>query len=269
MRLPQPLSEGVFLRRLSRFTCLVEVDARQEKVHLANSGRLATVLLAGRRVWLQPAPAAGRQTRYDLALVDTGEGLVSVDARVPEELVGEALEERRLPHFQEYVTFRRGAALEGRRLDFRLSGAPGECLLEVKSCTLVHQGRALFPDAPTLRGMEHLKLLARCRRRCAAAVVFVVQMENADSLSPNSRIDPAFGAALQEAHEAGVLVCAFKCKVTPHEVELAGEIPVYLSHPIRRTHAPGKGLSRDEPACPPITTRQEEAGEGKGAAPTC
>lgn len=229
MRLPEALSEGTFLRRLGRFSCLVEVNGGQEKVHLANSGRLATVLLPGRKVWLKPAPAAGRQTRYDLAIVESGEGLVSVDARVPEELVREALEGRRLPHFQEYATFRRGAALEGRRLDFRLSGDLGECLLEVKSCTLVEQGRALFPDAPTLRGTEHVKLLARCRQgRDAAAVVFVVQMESAHSLSPNRRIDPAFCAALGEAREAGVLLYAFKCQVTPQEVKLAAEIPVYL-----------------------------------------
>lgn len=229
MRFAAPLSEGTFLRRLSRFSCLVEVDGGQEKVHLANSGRLATVLLAGRKVWLKPAPAAGRQTHYDLAIAESGEGLVSVDARVPEVLVGEALECRRLPHFQEYGAFRRGAALEGRRLDFCLSGGPGECLLEVKSCTLAQQGRALFPDAPTLRGAEHVKLLTRRRRDgAAAAVVFVVQMECAGSLSPNSSVDPGFSAALRQAYEAGVLLCAFKCKVTPREVHLDAEIPVCL-----------------------------------------
>ncbi|TET39741.1 MAG: hypothetical protein E3J65_03190 [Dehalococcoidia bacterium] len=80
--------------------------------------------------------------------------MVSVDARVPGKLVYEALLRGALPHFKGYSSIYREATLGQSRLDFLISSSSRFCFLEVKSVTLVRQGRALFPDAPTLRGMR-------------------------------------------------------------------------------------------------------------------
>ena len=116
------------------------------------------------------------------------------------------------------------------RLDLMLEGASGRCYLETKSVTLVEDdGVALFPDAPTTRGVKHLHTLARVvAEGHRAAAVFVVQRSDANFLSPHDSADPEFGAALRAALAAGVEVRAYRCSVTPEEIRLADSIPVAL-----------------------------------------
>ena len=95
------LVEGRFIARLNRFAAMVEVEGQKVMVHVANSGRMRELLVPGYRVLVKRAPGAHRKTQFDLALVDLGFTLSSADARLPNALVAEALEERRLPEFQD------------------------------------------------------------------------------------------------------------------------------------------------------------------------
>jgi sugar fermentation stimulation protein A len=103
------------------------------------------------------------------------------------------------------------------------------CWIEVKSVTLVQQGVARFPDAPTLRGQRHVRELMRAvQEGQRAAVVFVVQREDAERLVPHDENDPAFGRALRQAARAGVEVYAWRCRVGLDAIQLADAIPVQL-----------------------------------------
>ena len=116
--------------------------------------------------------------------------------------------------FPVYFSF----TLEGRR-----------CFLEVKGVTLEDDGVCAFPDAPTERGVKHLKGLTRAAREgYGAFVLFVVQMADVKYLHPNDRTDPAFGAALREAAENGVTVLAMDCAVTEDEMHIRLPILVKL-----------------------------------------
>jgi sugar fermentation stimulation protein A len=115
------------------------------------------------------------------------------------------------------------------RIDFEIAWRGGPALVEVKSATFVEKGRALFPDAPTARGTRHLlELSEHCRRGGRAFVVFVVQRDDARSLSPHAANDPVFAAALSRAMRDGVRVLAFACRVAPDGVRLDRRIPVVL-----------------------------------------
>ncbi len=115
------------------------------------------------------------------------------------------------------------------RIDFEIASRGGRALVEVKSATLVEKGRALFPDAPTARGTRHLgELTDHCRKGGSAFVVFVVQRDDARSLSPHVENDPAFAAALSEAVRVGVRVLAYGCRVAPEGIRLDRRIPVVL-----------------------------------------
>ena len=230
MKLHPYLEEGFFLTRLNRFAALVEVAGREEMVHVANSGRLRELFVTGRRMFLAPAPGEHRKTRYDLALVDLGHTLVSADARLPNTLVAEALQAGDLPPYAEYPEVRREVTCGDSRLDLMLEGPTGKCYLETKSVTLVEDnGMALFPDAPTTRGVKHLHTLAQVAARGhRAGAIFVVQRSDARFLVPHDDADPEFGRALREASAAGVEVRAYSCAVTPEEIRLAEPIPVKL-----------------------------------------
>ena len=223
------LVEGRFIRRLNRFAALVEIDGKETLVHVANSGRMRELLVEGRRTFLKPAGGNHRKTAFDLALVDLGHCLASADARLPNLLVYEALAAKRLPQFVRYDHCRREVTYGESRLDMVLDGADGRCFLETKSVTLVSGTVSLFPDAPTSRGAKHMRTLSNAARDGhRAAVVFVVQRGDAESLAPNDSADHEFGLALRRAVSEGVEVYAYRCCVTTTAVDLADEIPVRL-----------------------------------------
>ena len=229
MRLGPGLVEGRFLVRLNRFAALVEVAGQEVMVHVANSGRMRELLVLGHRVLLKPASADSRKTQFDLALVDLGFTLASADARLPNVLMAEALARGSLPQFRDYPQLHREVPFTESRLDLMLEGPRGRCYVETKSVTLVVDGVGLFPDAPTTRGVKHLGSLAKAvAAGHRAAVVFVVQREDAQSVAPHDQADPQFGGALRRAVAAGVEAFAYRCRVTPQEITLAEELPVEL-----------------------------------------
>lgn len=223
-----PLVEGRFIKRLNRFAALVDVEKREYLAHVPNSGRMGELLVPGFRVLLNPAPAGTtRKTAFDLALVDTGDALSSADARLPNKLVAEAIEQGRLPQFAEYTTVKPESTYGESRLDFRLDGPHGCCYVETKSVTLVEAGVGLFPDAPTLRGVKHLhSLMAAMDEGHRAGVIFVIQRADADAFAPHDTADPLLGATLRTAIARGVEVWAYRCRVDERRITLSDEIPV-------------------------------------------
>lgn len=225
-----PLLPGRLLCRPNRFLAVVDVAGKETEAFVADPGRLAELLYPGAEVYLAPSAKEGRRTRFDLRLARAGEELVSVDSRVPNQLSGKLLRSQHLPPFAAYTSVQAEPKAGGGRFDFLLAGnGQPPCYLEVKSCTLVREGLALFPDAPTARGARHARelgdLVARGYR---AAVMFMVQRRDALAFSPNDPLDPAFGLALRQAASAGVEIYAYTCHVTLERIALAGEIPVYL-----------------------------------------
>jgi len=223
------LLEATFVARDNRFRVTVELNGEHVWAHLANSGRLTELLTPGRRLFLKPATAQGRKTAYDLLLVDLDGVLVSVDARLPNSLIEEALREGSLTPFNGYETIRREVKWGGSRLDFVLEDQSRQCLIEAKSVTLVKRGVALFPDAPTIRGRRHMEELRRAVAEGErAAITFVVQRGDANVFAPNEEADPSFGCALRAAVEGGVEVYAYACQVRQNQVRLARDLGVRL-----------------------------------------
>ena len=229
MRLP-PLVASRFVERVNRFRVTISIEGTKVDAHLPNSGRLTELLTPGRACWVAPASGRRRKTAYDLRLVAYDSVLVSIDARLPNPLVAEALEGRRLEPFQASQQFEREVGLGGSRVDFRLQMPEGPLWLEAKSVTLVENGTARFPDAPTARGLRHVQELTEAASSGErAVVVFVVQRPDGGRFAPHDEADPAFGQALRRAAEAGVGVYAWTCRVTTDRVSIAYRIPVDLS----------------------------------------
>jgi sugar fermentation stimulation protein A len=228
------LTPAKLLRRDNRFRVQVQVGAQVAPAHLPNSGRLGELLVPGAKVWLTPASAEARSRRktdYDLTLVEHAGQFVSVDARLPSSLVATALACGHLPQWRDYPSVQREVAYGSSRLDLRLDGHRSDppYWIEVKSVTLVKDGTALFPDAPTARGRRHLSELTELvQGGQLAAAVFVVQRSDPLQFSPHPSADPAFAIALQEAVDAGVDVVAYRCRVTRRLIELTDPISVVL-----------------------------------------
>ena len=221
----QTVVPGRFLARPNRFIAQVEAEGEVRTVHVKNTGRCRELLVPGAAVYLEKSANPKRKTAYDLIAVEKGDLLVNMDAQAPNRVFAEWLE----PRLPEGAVLRREYVYGDSRLDFCVESLRGLCLIEVKGVTLEEGGAARFPDAPTERGVKHIRELQRAAEAgLGAALFFVVQMESMKSVAPNDGTHPAFGAALREAAAAGVRVCAYDCAVTPESLELRREIPVLL-----------------------------------------
>lgn len=228
------LQAAEFLHRPHRFGAYVRVDGAQRYVHVPASGRLRELLYPGNTVLIAPGRPGGK-TAGRLLFARHGGGWVSVDTQAPTRIAGQLLRAGQLPPFAAYREVRPEYRYGVSRLDFRLDGAPAgtpPCLVEVKSVTLVVDGVALFPDAPTTRGVRHLDELrhAVTAAGLAAAVLFLIQRPDAGELRPHDGNDPAFGAALRRAAAAGVGLYAYRCHIDPPRiaVDTAALVPVRL-----------------------------------------
>ncbi|MFW6117391.1 MAG: DNA/RNA nuclease SfsA [Thermoproteota archaeon] len=136
--------EGIFRRRLTRFSALVKVNGRVAEVFLPNPGRMVEVLNPGSRVLLKEVASPERKTDYDLIGVRYKGSKISLDSRVPNKLVKVALKNKGFPEFSGYDVIKPEYQYGHSRFDFFLNNGGNPCLVEVKSCTKVRRGVALF-----------------------------------------------------------------------------------------------------------------------------
>ena len=218
------MTPGIFRFRPNRFIAHVEIDGNKETVHVKNTGRCRELLPAGAQVWCQESDNPNRKTKFDLITVRKGDRLINMDSQAPNIAAGEWLRSGGLGEIKNL----KAEAFHGdSRFDFSFIKDGRQCFLEVKGVTLENDGVCAFPDAPTERGVKHLKGLTRLAQEGHGAyVLFVIQMADVKYLHPNDITDPAFGTALREAAENGVQVLAMDCAVTENTMDL--RLPVLV-----------------------------------------
>lgn len=218
---------GRFVDRPNRFIAHVETAEGLQTVHVKNTGRCRELLLPGAVVYLERGSNPNRKTAYDLIAVEKGGRIINMDAQAPNRVFAEWVAgSDAFPGVKRVrPEYRYGES----RLDFCLETECGLHLVEVKGVTLENGGAACFPDAPTERGVKHIRELQRAAESgLDATLFFVVQMRSIHSVAPNDTTHPAFGAALREAVQHGVRVLAYDCTVTPNSLSLCQPVPVIL-----------------------------------------
>lgn len=219
--------KGTFIERPNRFIAYVEIDGRQEKVHVKNTGRCRELLQKGVTVYLEKSGNPGRKTAYDLVAVEKGGLLVNMDSAAPNLAAGEWLASGGL--LAPVKLIQPECTYGNSRFDFYVESEAVKMWLEVKGVTLETQRTALFPDAPSLRALKHVEELIQAKENgYEAGILFVVQMEGILRFTPNWETQPAFAQALERAQEAGVAIYARGCHVTQDSMEISYEIPVVL-----------------------------------------
>ena len=224
------VKEGRFILRQNRFVAKVLIDGKEETVHVKNTGRCRELLLPDTKVYLSLSDNPTRKTRYDLIAVEKRSEnnepiLINMDSAAPNEVVSEWLPVSGI--FPDGTAFRQEVTSGLSRFDFCAEFEGVTSFIEVKGVTLESDGRVYFPDAPTQRGVKHLKELSELSLKGSENyVIFVVQMKGAKSFSPNRKTHPQFGEALDEAIRSGVNILAGDCTVTPDTMVIDGFVPV-------------------------------------------
>ncbi|MCM1083539.1 MAG: DNA/RNA nuclease SfsA [Clostridium sp.] len=224
--------KGTFIERPNRFIAYVEIEGTIEKVHVKNTGRCRELLLPNAIVYLEKSDKPNRKTAYDLIAVEkVREGktplFINMDSQAPNYVVDEWLRKGNI--FSKQALIRREYTYKKSRFDFYIEDGEKKAFLEVKGVTLEEDGLALFPDAPTERGVKHIKELAACMDEgYEAYILFVIQMKEMYAFSPNDKTHTDFGKELRKAADKGVHVLAVDCRAGTDYMELDKYVEVRL-----------------------------------------
>ncbi len=210
------ITPAVFVDRPNRFVAIVNMDGRAERVHVKNTGRCRELLIPGAEVWLTASDNPSRKTKYDLVAVRKKNGILfNIDSQAPNRVADEWLAMQDFDRVFPEHTY--GSS----RIDFYMERGDERYLMEVKGCTLEVDGIGYFPDAPTARGVKHIReLIHAAAAGYHAIIAFVIQMDGVREVQPNIQTHPAFGEALEEAECAGVQVLFLPCHVEADRIEI-------------------------------------------------
>lgn len=218
---------GKFIERPNRFIAIVDIDGNRETVHVKNTGRCRELLVPGCTVFLAVSDNPNRKTRCDLVAVKKGACLINMDSQAPNDVAEEWL--RKGGFFSENAVIRREVTYGKSRFDFYIEDGSRKIFLEVKGCTLEKNGVAMFPDAPTERGVKHINELCACiSEGYEAYLLVVIQMKGCKKFVPNDETHKAFGDALRAAAKSGVKIVAMDCEISPDSIAICDSVPVEL-----------------------------------------
>lgn len=226
------VTTGTFISRPNRFIAKVLINGKEETVHVKNTGRCKELLINGYRVHLSVSNNPNRKTKYDLiatekVLNDGSVILINMDSQIPNDVVEEWLIKGNL--FSENAVIKREYTFGSSRFDFYIEDRSRKAFLEVKGVTLEENGLAMFPDAPTVRGVKHIKELEKAvALGYEGYILFVIQMKGCKYFTPNYKTHKDFGEALKKAEKSGVKILAFDCLVKNNSISLQDEVEVKL-----------------------------------------
>jgi sugar fermentation stimulation protein A len=216
--------KGIFKNRPNRFIAEVEVDGSLEIAHVPNTGRCRELLVEDAVVWLKPSDNPNRKTKFSLHFVENKSVLVSLYSQQANSIVYDAITNGKIKELAGYNHHQREKTVDNSRIDIYLANEKEECYVEVKGVTLIVDGEARFPDAPTERGAKHLKELIKLKKDGNRwAVFFLIQHPIGKFFRPNWENDPVFSQTLNDAYDAGVEILVYRCDNQLFGIELIPE----------------------------------------------
>ena len=234
----EKICRGKFISRPNRFIAEVETGGYVRRAHVRNTGRCRELLVTGADLIMEDFRDRMGKRKLEYSLIgvtkETARGpiLINVDSQAPNKVVGEALRsgKLRIGDMKKAEVVKSEYTYGTSRLDFYVKDETGrEALVEVKGVTLEEDGTAMFPDAPTERGVKHIReLMGAASSGYVACVIFVIQMKGIDFFRPNDRTHAEFGEVLREAQKAGVEVLAYDCIVGEDSLRLDAPVEIKL-----------------------------------------
>lgn len=232
MKFNDELIEAKIIKRYKRFLSDIELaSGEQICAHVPNTGRMDTCWEPGWKVYLSHHDNPKRKLKYTLELTDNGETLIGVNTSFTNKIAQEALQNKLIPELAEFDHVYPERKILDSRIDFYLETSDGSksAYVEVKNATLVYNSIALFPDAVSTRGQKHLKDLIELKKMGhRAAMLYVINREDAKTFSPADEVDPVYSDLLREAAKEGVEIYAYSCKLNSKEIVLHKKVEIKL-----------------------------------------
>ena len=184
------LQTGTFLTRPNRFMAEIEYKGKIETAHIHDPGRLKELLIKGVDVLFTHSNG---KLKYYIKAVKCEDEWILIDSAQHSKIALKVFSF--LPEFSKVKEIKKEVKIGKSRIDFTLDGVP----LEVKGVSLVQDGLALFPDAPTERGTRHVNEIIE-----HDGIILFLIFRKAEKLAPNWETDSKFSEKLTEAREKNI-----------------------------------------------------------------
>ncbi|HIP15887.1 MAG TPA: DNA/RNA nuclease SfsA [Methanothermococcus okinawensis] len=201
------LEVGKFIKRVNRFLGKIVIDSKERNCYIADTGRLRDILVRGRKVWVVKN-REGLKTDYTLITVNVRGEWVLVNTSLHSFIAHRAIAKGILGFTPRKIE--KEVKFKNSRFDFLVDN---NTFVELKGCNLVKGGIGYFPDAPTKRGVKHLRELIEAKEMGYNAVILIMAVRDCKYFLPNWEIDKEFSEMFYRALERGVDFRGFKIKV--------------------------------------------------------
>ncbi|WP_297418641.1 DNA/RNA nuclease SfsA [Clostridium sp.] len=219
--------KGKFISRPNRFIANVEINGKIEVCHVKNTGRCRELLIPNATVFVQESNNVKRKTKYSLIGVIKENRMINMDSQVTNKVVHEWISKGNL--FNDIILIKPETKYNNSRFDFYIETKKQKAFIEVKGVTLENQGVVRFPDAPTERGVKHIKELCDCiKEGYEAYVIFVIQMKDVLYFEPNAEMHKEFAEILEYAKNNGVHILAVDCEVEEDSINIREYVDVIV-----------------------------------------
>jgi sugar fermentation stimulation protein A len=221
--------EGLFLERPNRFIVIASTAAGTIRAHCPNPGRLIEILTPGQKLIFQKADNPDRKTLYTLVAAYYKDKVIPLNSIMANRAASQLVIPLLFPKAEKVIPEQ---TIGKSRFDFLIHEGEKKTYLEVKSCTLVEEGRAMFPDAPTERGARHINELIQIEKNeknTNGRVLFIITHEDAEVFTPNIHTDPNFSFTLKEAFKTiKVDFASIRCNANGKATLVNLKVPVDL-----------------------------------------
>ncbi len=223
------LIAGVLIKRYKRFFADVKVKDKIITTHCPNPGSMFNLLNKGNLVWITESSNKNRKLKYTLQIIQVNNTKFCINTLITNKIIFESLEKKLIKQLKQFNLIKPEKKFGvDTRFDFLLTNTKKniKAFLEVKSVTLSRKNNhAEFPDAITTRGKKHLKNLAIANSQgYNSYLLFLVQMENCESFSIASDIDPEYFKVFKETTKNNIKVLCYDCKFSTKGIKLNKEI---------------------------------------------
>ncbi len=221
----------------------LEYRGEEIRAYVPNTGRMEEFLYKGAIFYLAYHPTP--KFNYKVVATRYQGHLVFLDTVKVNKVFHELLKAGKIPEFSNIKTIQREVTYKNSRIDFLLTFADNtQAFVEVKSCTLIHNGVAMFPDAPTVRGKKHIDELNENEfPNIKKYVYFLITNFGAEKFHPNYHVDFEYAKSFLTADK--VQFCAGKIRLPdPVTIDLDSftSVPVDYSKTVKNTISKGAYL---------------------------
>ena len=235
MQFTPPLQSATLIKRYKRFLADVVTPSGQVfTLHCPNTGAMTGCATPGDTVWYSTSENTKRKYPHTWELTQTQNGaFICVNTLRANTLAKEAINAESIPELTGYNTLKSEVKYgeEGSRIDILLQADDRpRCYIEVKSVTLAENEFGYFPDAVTARGQKHLReLMGVVANGERAVLLFAILHSAIEYFSPAHHIDAKYAKLLNEAHNKGVEILAYKAELSADNMTLISPLPIALS----------------------------------------